>query len=217
MVAKRQKKVKKLKKPVVKGPARASSDLTPDSCPLEEFIQKRIEGTASKPEWKRYLYALPNDEAREEARLSFQTKIKAIHSELHQEATARKKAVKDQFAANVAERMKEEKFAAMYNTVVQAFVTALQRGVGSLKKYKRLDSNDLAGKWAPSIAGAIDRRTSLGKNIARALYASKHESSDEEKMAEDFDTRAFMYYRKEVLTPLRAAINIPETLMSKKK
>lgn len=175
-----------------------------------------MEGTASKQDWKHYLRALPDD-ARKQAKLHFQTSLKASYEELHQAAKASKRAKIDGFAADLEEMMQFEDFATLYNTVVKTFVTALRQDVESLEKDQRLPSFALAGKWAPSIADGTDRKTSLGKSIARALFASVHHLSEEDKMAKNFDTRAFVYYRKNVLTPLRAAINLPEALMSQNK
>lgn len=73
----------------------------------------------------------------------------------------------------------------------------------------------LVGKWAPTIGGSIDCCTSLGKNIARALYSSFYQrAANESEM--DFDTKAYVHYRKNFLTPLRISIKVPERLMSLK-
>ena len=79
-----------------------------------------------------------------------------------------------------------------------------------------MPSTALAGKWAPGIGNSIDAVTSLGKNIARQLYSKTHQS-DGKGSETDLDNKAFNYYRKECLTPLRTSIKIPEQRMSSKK
>ncbi|EFX73537.1 hypothetical protein DAPPUDRAFT_325074 [Daphnia pulex] len=86
----------------------------------------------------------------------------------------------------------------------------------ALEKDKCLPKTALAGKWAPAIGGSIDSVTPLGKNIARALYSMAHQR-DANESDSDYDTKAYIYYRKEFLTPLRTSINVPEQTMSKKK
>ena len=185
------------------------------SLSFEELVKKRVNGEVTQNVWKKYLIELPNDEARVEAKKNYQVIAKAVHVTRSQEAkinqTAAKelaKVKKSDFEAN------HPHFSKLYDTVVKLFVAALKEDKETLTKDKKLLLTALAGKWAPTINGAIDFSTSLGKSIARSLYLSSFPVQDwtlnEKKKAHNF-------YRKEYLTPLRAYVHSPETFMSSKK
>ena len=182
---------------------------------FEELVKKRVNGEVTKNVWKKYLIDLASDEARNEAKKNFQIIAKAVHLSRSQEAKIKQNAAKELAKVKKSNFDTIHKhFSNLYETVVQVFATALKQDKEMLTKDKKLPSNALAGKWAPSINGAIDLSTSLGKNIARSLYSSKF--SVKEWTPED-KKKAYNFYRKEYLTPLRAYVHVPETFMSSKK
>ncbi|XP_046652378.1 uncharacterized protein LOC124343193 isoform X2 [Daphnia pulicaria] len=184
---------------------------------LEDIIKKRVDGMVKKAVWKRYLKQLPDDESRKNAQLKFKELSKAIHQERRREAKMKKKSLQDVSAVKFLNfKTLHQHFPAVYDKVVNLFSSALKRDKEVLEKEKSLPKTALAGKWAPAIGGSIDSVTSLGKNVARSLYSSTHQR-DAKESDSDYDIKAFIYYRKEFLTPLRASINVPERTMSMKK
>lgn len=185
---------------------------------LEEIIRKRVDGLVKKAVWKRYLKQLPDAESRKNAQLKFKELLKAIHLERSREAKMKQKSLKNVSAVKLLNfKMLHQHFPAVYDKVVDLFASALKRDKEVLEKDKSLPKTALVGKWAPAIGGSIDSVTSLGKNIARTLYSMAYQHDAKESDYTDYDTKAFIYYRKEFLTPLRASINVPERTMSKKK
>lgn len=194
---------------------RLESDMENNS--LDEVIRKRVCGIIDKGVWKKYLQNLPNDESRKEAKERFPILSKAIHIEQSKEAKLKKSSAKAQAASKLTTfKANNKHFPELYEKIVSLFASALMCDKEALSKNKTLPTTSLSGKWAPAIGGSIDFHTSLGKNIARSLYLSSHQRLPNESES-DFDKKAFIYYRQEYLTPLRAAIGIPERFMSKRK
>lgn len=184
---------------------------------LEDLIRKRVEGLVSKKVWIQHLNSLPDDKSRNEARKKFQDMSQEIHLAKSKEAKTKKKAAKSEAVIKMSNfKISHPHFTTLYDKTVSLFSSALKRDKDALVKEKRLTTTALAGKWAPSIGSSIDLHTSLGKNIARSLYASIRQKNADEAET-DYDKQAFINYRKEYLTPLRASINVPERLMSKRK
>lgn len=188
------------------------------NCSFESLLLKRVNGLISKKDWKGYLKGLPNNEARQEAKAKLQETSKKVHLARSLEAKARKKAAKLESSTRLSNfRLLHQHFPALYDEVVRLFCEALLRDRETLKRGQGLDSTALAGKWAPSIGGAIDKKTDLGKAVARALYASSAEPGKETQQSMTSDQLAFILYRKEFLTPLRKCIKVPEVDMSSNK
>ena len=191
--------------------AAATSNLS-----FEELVKKRVNGEVKRTVWTQYLNSLPTHQARKEAKDNFQVIAKAIQRAQSQEAKIRHKATKELAKVKLSNFMAIHKhFPKLYETVVQLFSAALKQDKETLTKDKKLPSTALSGKWAPTIDGDIDLSTSLGKNIARSLYSSKFTVESEWTLNDK--KKAYSLYRKEYLTPLRAYVHVPETLMSNKK
>ena len=182
---------------------------------LEEIIKKRVDGLIPRKMWETYLQKLPEHEERKNAKLKFQELSKAVHLERSRIAKLKKQSSKAASALKLLDfQTNLRNFSAVYEKVVHLFVSALKRDKESLDEKKSLPMNALAGKWSPTIDGSVDFTTALGKNIARELYSMAHQRKESDS---EFDKKAFIFYRKEFLTPLRTAIEIPEQSMSKKK
>lgn len=184
---------------------------------LDELIRKRVDGIVGKRVWKRYLDNLSSNEAKKHAQERFQELSKIIHLERRNEAKLKRNGAKTIAKEKMSNFQKNHKhFSALYEKVINLFVSSLIRDKNFLLNDKSLPKTSLVGKWAPTIGNSIDFHTSLAKNIARALYLSTGHD-DIKDHSEDFDKKAFIHYRKEFLTPLRAKIVVPEKCMSKRK
>jgi hypothetical protein len=112
--------------------------------------------------------------------------------------------------------LQDSQFADFYYEVVNIFVESLKIDQALLNSTRSLPSTALCGKWSPTIGCSVDSHTALGKNIASALFPSyDHRREGETDRA--FLSRIFIAYRKEYLIPLRKAIAVPESLMSRNK
>ena len=99
---------------------------------------------------------------------------------------------------------------------MSTFSTALKNDIAQLKRENRRDTDSQVAILAPSVPSDLDDITDLGKNIARYLYALNH-SEEKKKSQSAWDTKAFNSYRKDYLTPLRAAMNVIEALIKSEK
>lgn len=172
--------------------------------------------------WKCYLKGLPNDDARKFAKEMFQKIAKEVHIEKSQQAKERKRKAKKDALARLEECCKgNQNFHLLYNKAVELFADALKMDKDTISSGRGLKTDALVAKWAPRIGGSIDNATLLGKAVARKLYRSKMEENSENTASpmddEQFNERAFAYYRKHYITPLREHIKIPEKFMSAKK
>lgn len=194
----------------------------PEDASLEELIRKRVSGEVDRQAWKCYLKGLPNDDARKFAKEMFQKIAKEVHIEKSQQAKERKRKAKKDALARLEECCKgNQNFHLLYNKAVELFADALKMDKDTISSGRGLKTDALVAKWAPRIGGSIDNATLLGKAVARKLYRSKMEENSENTASpmddEQFNERAFAYYRKHYITPLREHIKIPEKFMSAKK
>ncbi|KAG6552811.1 hypothetical protein Mapa_005759 [Marchantia paleacea] len=110
----------------------------------------------------------------------------------------------------------DPKFQALYLAVAKVFASRLLQDVKALHD-GRLFEISLAAKWAPSLDNSFDLRTLLCYAIACQMFPK--ESSPE---YEPLDDRKYGFavrerLRKEVLVPLRKALDLPEIHMSAQK
>ena len=183
---------------------------------LEGIARGRQNGSMSKEVYLRYLRDLPSKDARKDAKKAYHEWILKINKERKESAVNLRKSKKKSYNDTLSEKMQDARFSAIYHGVVSTFVTALKNDVAQLKRDGHLEMFALAAKWAPSIPGAVDAKTNLGKHIARALFAPENPRGPRETKS-DWDTKAFISYRKDYLTPLRAAMSVTETLMTEGK
>lgn len=202
-------------------PTRArTKECSEQDYPLETLIRKRVNGEVDRQTWQRYLKGLPNNDARKEAKEKFQELAKEIHIERSQKAKEKKKKAKENASLRLAELSSgNSNFSCLYDKVVELFANALRNGKDNLNKEHTLKTEAIAAKWVPRIGGSIDKATSLGKAIARKLYRSSvgEEAVDSALDEDEADRKAFAYYRKEFVSPLRQNIKIPEKFMSANK
>eukprot|EP01018_Ginkgo_biloba_P017174 Gb_38039 [translate_table: standard] len=103
-------------------------------------------------------------------------------------------------------------YRALHDQVAQIFADLLSKDLKELKAEKFF-SISLAAKWCPSLDSSYDRSTLLCENIARKLFP--RDSHPEYAQVEE---RHYVYrvrerLRKDVLVPLRKALQLPEVYM----
>lgn len=101
-------------------------------------------------------------------------------------------------------------YRALHDAVAAVFAEQLARDVESLAAGRVYDVS-LAGKWAPSPDKSYDRQTLMCEAIARRMFPRGGELAGLSES--EYVSRARDRLRREVLTPLRAALEIPEVYM----
>ena len=106
--------------------------------------------------------------------------------------------------------LEDKRFSALYLTVVQLFADVLGGDLAKLKEHQTAPATDklrlfglsFAAKWVPSPAKGADRQLFFATALSRVLFP-----------AQDKDCLRRETLQREVLTPLRAALKVPETKM----
>ncbi|GAQ77995.1 hypothetical protein KFL_000060610 [Klebsormidium nitens] len=102
-------------------------------------------------------------------------------------------------------------YRALHDAVADVFAEQLARDVESLRSGRPYDVS-LAAKWAPSPDKSYDRATLLCEAIARRMFPR---GAAEAGLSEaEYAARARDQLRRAVLTPLRAALAVPEVLFA---
>lgn len=161
----------------------------------------------------------------------------AEHVKLNAERKAKAKAERAKAAAeaygHLERKLKDKKYRALYIAVARLFADKLAEDLQILQKLRGLPDNkehrkersdllwqlSLAGKWAPTPGQAHDRRTNIATAVCYLLRESGHIRSSVPPQGQSgwqvLETHIFRsYYQRWVLTPLRAALRVPEPLMS---
>ncbi|EPQ55367.1 hypothetical protein GLOTRDRAFT_106062 [Gloeophyllum trabeum ATCC 11539] len=161
----------------------------------------------------------------------------AEHVKLNAERKAKAKAERAKAAAeaygHLERKLKDKKYRALYIAVARLFADKLAEDLQILQKLRGLPDNkehrkersdllwqlSLAGKWAPTPGQAHDRRTNIATAVCYLLRESGHIRSSVPPQGRSgwqvLETHIFRsYYQRWVLTPLRAALRVPEPLMS---
>jgi hypothetical protein len=173
------------------------------------------DGSRKKKEYIDYLRQLQTPEEKKKAKVCYADATKRAQAEHKKQAEDKKKAKKKMYMDALSRLMDREDFAVLYQAVAEAFASTLKSDSEHLKTHGSLPPYSLAAKWAPSIEGAVNRKTSLGKHIALKL-SSFMQADGANKSKKQMNTEALVNYRK-TLTSLRLAIGIPETLMSQNR
>ncbi|KAL2630015.1 hypothetical protein R1flu_014701 [Riccia fluitans] len=110
----------------------------------------------------------------------------------------------------------DPKFQALYLAVAKVFANQLLEDLKALSAGKSFEIT-LAAKWAPSLDSSFDLRTLLCYAIACQMFPKEtnpeYQALDDHKYGYVVRERL----RKEVLTPLRKALDLPEIYMSAQK
>ncbi|KAL1451660.1 hypothetical protein WDU94_006018 [Cyamophila willieti] len=101
-------------------------------------------------------------------------------------------------------------FQRLHDCVSEHFAVCLKQDLDSLKADK-LTKISLAAKWCPSLDHSYDRSTLLCESIAKRIFRREDEAQLNE-VQYAFKVREKL--RKQVLVPLRKALELPEVFMS---
>lgn len=106
--------------------------------------------------------------------------------------------------------LEDSRYRALHDQIAQFFANLLSKDLEAFKMGK-VRSISLAAKWCPSLDSSYDRSTLLCENIARRLFPREDFNTEEDR---HYVYRARERLRKEVLVPLRKALQLPELYMS---
>ncbi|KAK9927672.1 hypothetical protein M0R45_024844 [Rubus argutus] len=143
-------------------------------------------------------------------------------------ATERAKSEKEK-----ASVLRKQKFAAMANKAVSryerdpdyrflhervsdVFAECLKSDLENLNS-AQLNRISLAAKWCPSLDSSFDRATLLCERIARKVFPRESCPEYDGVLEEHYAYRVRDRLRKEVLVPLRKALELPEVYMGAQK
>ncbi|KAG8791898.1 hypothetical protein FRC16_000234 [Serendipita sp. 398] len=146
-------------------------------------------------------------------------------------AKAQRSKAHEEFRKKTEQLLETSKpFRALYITVARLFANALESDVKMLKKIadqqipdqERIDLSfqlSLAGKYAPSLSKAHDRRTNIASAIAellweRGLFPLPYESSPSSPLPVEKVHNLREAYIRWIVSPIRRFMQIPEIFMS---
>ncbi|WCJ26792.1 hypothetical protein M5689_008584 [Euphorbia peplus] len=136
---------------------------------------------------------------------------------LKEEASLLREAKRLKMAKKVLQRYQNDSaFQFLYERVSDFFAECLKADLEHLKN-NETSKVSLAAKWCPSLFSSYDLATLLCESIARKIFP--RESYPEYQGIEEahYAYRVRDRLRKEVLSPLRKALELPEVYMSLKK
>ncbi|KAK1270622.1 hypothetical protein QJS04_geneDACA021616 [Acorus gramineus] len=104
----------------------------------------------------------------------------------------------------------------LYDLVCDFFAASLAADMERLKSGKLYEIG-LAAKWCPSLDSSYDRSTLLSEGIATRVFLRESASDYAEIEEAHYVYRVRDRLRREVLVPLRAALELPEVYMTANK
>uniref|UniRef100_A0A8D8SF10 Uncharacterized protein L728 n=1 Tax=Cacopsylla melanoneura TaxID=428564 RepID=A0A8D8SF10_9HEMI len=125
------------------------------------------------------------------------------HTERQRRKLMAAKKLIDQYNSNA-------NFQCLHNRVSEHFAVCLKQDLDNLKANK-LTKISLAAKWCPSLDHSYDRSTLLCESIAKRIFPQEDEAQVNEVQ---YAFRVREQLRKQVLVPLRKALELPEVFMS---
>uniref|UniRef100_J3MYV3 Uncharacterized protein n=1 Tax=Oryza brachyantha TaxID=4533 RepID=J3MYV3_ORYBR len=152
-----------------------------------------------------------DDQAEEDPRRRRRFKRRCID---HDEAKRARQEKEAQLAQTVLSRYDSDgSFRLLYDRVADTFADLLKSDVEHMRAGENAKIG-LAAKWCPSLRSSYDRATLLCEAIARRIFP--RESSQEYMNISDkhYAYRVRDRLRREVLVPLRKALELPEVYMT---
>ncbi|PIA64211.1 hypothetical protein AQUCO_00201469v1 [Aquilegia coerulea] len=110
----------------------------------------------------------------------------------------------------------DSKYRFLHDKISDVFAELLLSDIKFLKS-KQYGKISLAAKWCPSLDSSYDRSTLICESIARKVFPRDCDPEYEEIEEAHYAYRVRDRLRKEVLAPLRRALQLPEVYMSAKK
>ncbi|KAI9313239.1 hypothetical protein BX666DRAFT_1864624 [Dichotomocladium elegans] len=106
-------------------------------------------------------------------------------------------------------------YRSLHFTTARLFADQLRRDLEQLRSCRSSSTKiSLAGKWAPTLAKSHDKSTLLATSISELLFPPAQYQDPGESRAH-YLNKVRELYRKEVTTPLRAALDVTERKMSR--
>ncbi|KAM2010604.1 hypothetical protein ACFX16_005224 [Malus domestica] len=102
----------------------------------------------------------------------------------------------------------------LHERVSDLFAECLKSDIEHLNSDKQPKKISLAAKWCPSIDSSFDRATLICECIAKKVFSRESCIEYQELEEEHYAYRVRDRLRKEVLVPLRKALELPEVYMS---
>ncbi|KAM5568319.1 hypothetical protein ABKV19_016072 [Rosa sericea] len=161
--------------------------------------------TGSRSEKKRIRSEVPKEEREKKAK-EWQMGEKAKASGLRKEkkiALAKKVVVRYE---------RDPDFRFLHDRVSDLFAECLKSDMENLKS-NQLNKITLAAKWCPSIDSSFDRATLICESIAKKIFPRESNKEYEGVEESHYAYRVRDRLRKEVLVPLRKALELPEIYM----
>ncbi|PRQ39811.1 hypothetical protein RchiOBHm_Chr4g0429291 [Rosa chinensis] len=161
--------------------------------------------TGSRSEKKRIRSEVPKEEREKKAK-EWQKGEKAKASGLRKEkkiAMAKKVVVRYE---------RDPDFRFLHDRVSDLFAECLKSDMENLKS-NQLNKITLAAKWCPSIDSSFDRATLICESIAKKIFPRESNKEYEGVEESHYAYRVRDRLRKEVLVPLRKALELPEIYM----
>ncbi|MQM10218.1 hypothetical protein Taro_043106 [Colocasia esculenta] len=159
---------------------------------------------------KRGKIALAKEQPREERIAAEQEKVKVRI----EEASALRKKKRAEMATRAVERYhRDPEYRALHDRVSDLFAALLLADLEHLKS-GHLRRISLGAKWCPSLDSSFDLSTLICESIGRRVFPLESHPEYREIEEEHYAYRVRDRLRKEVLVPLRRALELPEVYMS---
>ncbi|RYR21347.1 hypothetical protein Ahy_B03g066636 isoform C [Arachis hypogaea] len=107
---------------------------------------------------------------------------------------------------------RDENFRLLHDSVSDHFADCLKNDLQNLNS-GALTKISLAGKWCPSVDSSFDRSTLLCETIAKRIFPRNGNPEYEGIEEKHYAYRVRDRLRKDVLVPLRKALELPEVFM----
>ncbi|XP_004301740.1 PREDICTED: uncharacterized protein LOC101301018 [Fragaria vesca subsp. vesca] len=161
---------------------------------------------------KRMRYS-SRQEPREERVVKATEKAK---SEKEKASVLRKQKFADMANKAISRYERDPDYRFLHEKVSDLFATCLKSDLESLKSNERKNIS-LAAKWCPSLDSSFDRATLLCETIAKKVFPRELFHEYDGVLEEHYRYRVRDRLRKEVLVPLRKALELPEVYMGAQK
>ncbi|KAL0006491.1 hypothetical protein SO802_014052 [Lithocarpus litseifolius] len=110
----------------------------------------------------------------------------------------------------------DEDYSFLYEHISDIFARLLKSDLEFLNT-GQIDKISLAAKWCPSLDSSYDRSTLFCESVARKLFPYDSDAEYREIEEAHYVYRVRERLRKQVLIPLRKALELPETYMSRRE
>ncbi|KAL6181239.1 hypothetical protein ACLB2K_047894 [Fragaria x ananassa] len=161
---------------------------------------------------KRMRYS-SRQEPREERVVKATEKAK---SEKERASVLRKQKFADMANKAISRYERDPDYRFLHEKVSDLFASCLKSDLESLKS-NELKNISLAAKWCPSLDSSFDRATLLCETIAKKVFPRELFHEYDGVLEEHYRYRVRDRLRKEVLVPLRKALELPEVYMGEQK